>query len=446
MYYLYNEDYPIGNGTEWYHVTSRDNGVTWKQEGVAIHKYENGLGDIQTGSVVVDTKNTAGFGAGAVIALVTQQHDGIQQQSLFYSTDAGYTFKPYSGNPVMPNPGATHFRDPKILWDGKQWVMALAEGDKIGFYTSPNLKEWRYSSGFFNDTLGLLECPDLYPMYVNGDKTRATWVLGVGANGYLQNRTTGYAYWTGEWTGSEFKTPSSQPKWLDAGADFYAAVTYASTGATDAKPTATRLAMGWINNWAYAMTLPAPAAFGHAQTTPRSIALIDDPVGGVKLAATPSSTVVGGQFKRTSTQKNVALRTGEAKVLSSSLTPQVVRFTLSKAALGDGNVAFTVGTPGAGVATVTVAGKAQIISVDRSRDRGAGQLPAEYKAVRSTPLSWTAAGTVTITALVDGSALEIFQSGGGEALTSVILPDPQGRITLTSSKALSLSLLENYKP
>lgn len=181
-YYLYNADYPDGNGTEWYHVTSTDL-VTWTDEGVAIEKYENGLGDIQSGSAVVDTENTAGFGAGAIIALVTQQHDGVQRQSLFYSIDHGYTFAEYDGNPVMQNPGVHDFRDPKVVWDGSQWVMALAEGNKIGFYASPDLLHWEYRSGFIRDDLGLLECPDLFEMSVDGDPSRTTWVLGASANG-----------------------------------------------------------------------------------------------------------------------------------------------------------------------------------------------------------------------------------------------------------------------
>lgn len=54
-YYLYNHDYPNGNGTEWRHATSTDL-VHWTDEGVAIPKYTTSNGDPWSGSVVVDEK------------------------------------------------------------------------------------------------------------------------------------------------------------------------------------------------------------------------------------------------------------------------------------------------------------------------------------------------------------------------------------------------------
>ena len=80
---------------------------------MAIPKYTNPDGDIWTGSVVVDKENTAGFGKNALVAIVTQPSakDKKQEQYLWYSTDKGKSFKFYSGNPVMPNPGTDDFRD-----------------------------------------------------------------------------------------------------------------------------------------------------------------------------------------------------------------------------------------------------------------------------------------------------------------------------------------------
>ena len=273
-YYLYNPDHPEGNGTEWFHVTSTDL-VHWKDEGVAIEKFKNGLGDIETGSAVVDTDNTAGFGKDAVIAVMTQQDKGVQRQSLFYSTDKGFSFKPYERNPVMDNPGAQHWRDPKIIRDtaNGQWVMALAEGEKIGFYTSRDLKDWRYVSAFERRGLGILECPDLFQLDVDGDPAKRTWVLAASANGSEEGRTTGVAYWTGNWDGTTFTPADDRHQWLDAGSDFYAAVTWDDPRLPEDQRMASRHAIGWMNNWAYARDLPTADWQGGADSIVRDIRL-----------------------------------------------------------------------------------------------------------------------------------------------------------------------------
>jgi len=74
-------------------------------------------------------------------------------QSLAYSKDSGRTWTKYEGNPVMPNPPVPDWRDPKVFWHDqtKQWVMSLAAKDKIMFYTSPDLKNWKYASEFGPD-------------------------------------------------------------------------------------------------------------------------------------------------------------------------------------------------------------------------------------------------------------------------------------------------------
>ncbi|MEU6147950.1 GH32 C-terminal domain-containing protein [Streptomyces sp. NPDC047081] len=258
-YYLYNADYFSGAvGTAWRLATSTDL-VSFTDRGVAVPKDTTPNGDLWSGSAVVDTGNTAGFGAGAVVVLVTMSPGGgtdHQEQFLYYSTDGGRTFANHGTDPVLPNPGVADFRDPKVIRDEdrNQWVMALAENNKIGFYRSTNLKSWTYTGGFTKDGIGVLECPDLFR--ITADDGTAKWVLGASADGRSSGQPNTYAYWTGSFDGSGFTADSTDPQWLDHGWDWYGAVTFEkrNTGGT-LDPTA-RYALGWLNNWAYANTTP----------------------------------------------------------------------------------------------------------------------------------------------------------------------------------------------
>jgi levanbiose-producing levanase len=256
-YYLYNADYPNEVGTAWRLATTTD-GVAFADQGIAAPKKTNANYDLWSGSAVVDTANTAGFGAGAVVQLVTQMDhpvnaSGPQAQFLWYSIDGGRTFRPYGDTPVIPNGGRRDFRDPKVIWDAARgrWVAAITEGDRIGFFTSPDLKTWTWQSDFVS-TYGTLECPDLYP--IRADDGTTHWVLGVSAGG-----TPGtYAYWTGAFDGAAFTADAATPQWLDHGFDWYAGVTWEDPAA----PTDRRFGMAWMNNWAYADTTPTWASDG----------------------------------------------------------------------------------------------------------------------------------------------------------------------------------------
>ena len=114
---------------------------------------------VWSGSAVVDTANTAGFGAGAVDRLATQPTDGIrkyQEQYLYWSTDGGYTFTALPEPVIVNTDGRTAttpaeidnaewFRDPKIHWDAarSEWVCVIGRARYAAFYTSPNLRDWQ---------------------------------------------------------------------------------------------------------------------------------------------------------------------------------------------------------------------------------------------------------------------------------------------------------------
>ena len=294
LYYLYNADFPHGNGTAWARAVSEDM-VSWRPVGVAIPKYVDEWGDIESGSAVVDERGAAGFGAGAVVAFATQQADGVQRQSLFVSHDGGRTFVPALGNPVLDNPGTTDFRDPKVIYDaaGERWVMVLAEGQRLGFYASTDLREWAYLSDFTTSGLGLLECPDLFEMCLDQDPDRRVWVLLASANGAAEGRTTGTVYWTGTWADDAFVLDDHPHRWLDAGPDYYATVTWSDPRESEDAQRARRYALGWLNGWAYAAERSATEWQGGSQSVVREIELVTHLDEAPVLASRPLSALSG---------------------------------------------------------------------------------------------------------------------------------------------------------
>ncbi len=424
-YYLYNAGYPKENGTEWFHLTSTDL-VHWKDEGVAIAKFKNGLGDIETGSAVVDTDNSAGFGKGAVVAIMTQQDQGIQRQSLFYSTDNGYTFTEYAQNPVMENPGQPNWRDPKIIRDEArgQWVMALAEGKKIGMYTSPDLKNWHYASGVERTGLGILECPELFQLDLDGDPAKRTWVLAASANGGEEGFTTGVAYWTGEWDGTRF-TPSDMPhQWLDAGSDFYAAVTWEDPRLTESQRMSSRHAIGWMNNWAYARQLPTQDWHGGADSIVRDIRL--ETVGGKPtLVSTPTAAMKSLEGPATTVGERRMTEDGAGQLPVPEGGAYRLDVTLERSAGDDGAEArIELGSDRGTFATVGYDFGNESAFITRDADAaatGRAELSPDYRASRragSPPRD----GKVELTIFIDYCSVEVFINRGERTMTSLVFP------------------------
>ncbi|MCY8235349.1 glycoside hydrolase family 32 protein [Priestia endophytica] len=288
LYYLYNKDYSWGgNGTEWAHAVSVDL-VNWERKPVAIEKYKDSAGDPWTGSCVIDVDNTAGFGNNALIALVTMPNPTYQCTHLWYSVDNGNSFTHYGTDPVMYNPtGQSDFRDPKVIWHEptQRWVLLMAEGDKVGFYTSTNLKEWTYVSSFIRKDIGTIECPDLFEINVDDNPNNKKWVLMVGGNGFNYGHTTGSCYFVGNFDGTSF-IPETDVTWLEQGADSYAGVTWDAPYANGNY----RYFSSWMSNWEYVRQIPWDTFIGNAsivrelrlQSTSTGMKLIQTPVWNLK--------------------------------------------------------------------------------------------------------------------------------------------------------------------
>jgi len=112
----------------WGHTVSKDL-VTWEELPVALLEEDGVM--VFSGSAVVDQANTSGFQVGdqvPYIAIYTGSTSEEQNQNIAYSSDGGYTWTKYEGNPVLRIPGELNFRDPKVMWhyESEKWVMSVS--------------------------------------------------------------------------------------------------------------------------------------------------------------------------------------------------------------------------------------------------------------------------------------------------------------------------------
>lgn len=423
LWYLWNKDYPTGNGTEWRHVTSTDL-INFTDVGVSIPKYTTAHGDPWTGSTIVDTNNTAGFGAGAVIALMTMPADGAGSQSTarWVCTDGSLNF--YFDSIVMTNPNANNsnisdkvFRDPKVFWhnESSKWIMTLAEIGKISIYTSTDTKTWVYASALENSDLGTMECPDLFQMNtydLSGNSTGTSWVMMAGGNGSSSGMTTGSVYWFGSFDGTTF-TPSQSYKWLDHGSDFYAGTTFSTSN--DSTSSDTRHMIAWNNNWSYAASSPDQS-----------------PIGQLSLIRTISAKTVNGTGVLYSTPvSNQSDEFASSTVISDqTITDDFITLPYSYADaywlnlnIGQDNgawpssVVITTHSNGTNYTTITITPSTGTISIDRSKG-GWSTTNSDWNTVRST--TFTLGSSIPVSLYVDRKSIEVFLNNGEVSMSSLV--------------------------
>jgi fructan beta-fructosidase len=232
-YHLYFQHNPYGwnwGNMHWGHAVSRDL-VHWEELPIAM--YPKKYGDWAfSGSAVVDKQNTSGWKRGENDLLVAAFTSTGRGECIVYSNDRGRTWKEFEGNPVVKHQG----RDPKLVWHEPthRWVMALydeqptaprpADRQCVAFYTSADLKTWTFQSrigGFF-------ECPDLFELPVDGDRSTKKWVLTAANSEYM----------IGSFDGKTFK-PETLKLPGQRGDGFYAAQTFSDM------PDGRRVQIGW---------------------------------------------------------------------------------------------------------------------------------------------------------------------------------------------------------
>ena len=265
LFFQHDPESTAGAHKTWGHAVSKDL-LHWTQLPSAI--VPDALGDIWSGSAVVDTRNTSGLGAHKKAPMVcfytaaggenTASQGKPFTQCIAYSTD-GRTLTKYSGNPVLGHIEGGN-RDPKVIWyePGKWWVMALyLDSDQYGLFTSPDLKKWTSTSNV--EVPGSGECPDMFELPVDGDHTNPRWVFWS-ANG---------TYKLGAFDGKSF-TSLTPPLKTAFGNSGYAAQTFYND------PKGRRVQVSWLNNsdfkgcaWTQQLGIPTELKLHNTADGPR---------------------------------------------------------------------------------------------------------------------------------------------------------------------------------
>lgn len=437
LFYQYHPYSLVWGPMYWGHAVSRDF-VTWEHLPIALAPDE--LGMIFSGSAVIDWRNTAGFGSEAMVALFTQFADGRQVQSIAFSTDRGRSWTKYARNPVLAQPEERpDFRDPKVFWHGDQndgyWVMLLAVGQEIWFYTSPDLKTWAKSGEFgagFGSRGGVWETPDLFQLPIDGNPDDTRWVLIVSVQDQAPAGGSGVQYFVGQFDGKSFipGEPPETVRWADYGGDFYAAQSWSDA------PDGRRVWLAWMNNWSYGADIPATTWRG-AMTVARDITLASDGPGAV-LVQQPVAELAGlrGKGHQWSAYQ---VEPG------TNLLEQVRGGTLEVQATFVVDHATTARSFGLRVRTgageTTVIGynaEQQALFVDRTS--------AEHRATRTTALQVVPLppreNEISLHLLIDHASVEVFAGGGRVVLTNQVFPARTSTDLALFAEAGSVALKE----
>ena len=444
-YHLFFQYYPEGTiwgPMHWGHATSKDL-VHWNEQAIAL--YPDSLGWIFSGSAVYDKDNTSGLGKNGkmpLVAIFTHHNSKLekegrkdyQYQSIAYSLDEGQTWTKYEGNPVLQNPGIVDFRDPKVRWneDVRKWIMTLATKDRITFYSSPDLKNWNKESEFGENVGahgGVWECPDLFPMSLNG---KTMWVLLVSINPGGPNKGSATQYFVGDFDGKTFKPNSIETKWVDWGTDNYAGVTWSNTGDR-------RIFLGWMSNWQYANVVPTEK-WRSAMTIPRELSLkaIDNTIF---LASEPVKEL-RKNMPKTYTMNNTLVN--GSLDLSDQIQAFNGQYQLKFSSDQITNYSIVLSNDGGEELVIGFDKKANQYYIDRSR---AGKINFEkgFGAKHTAPRISVDAGT-DVTLVVDVASVELFADSGLTVMTDIVFPNKTlNKVSIKSVDGLMLKSLSYSK-
>ncbi|MBQ7364466.1 MAG: glycoside hydrolase family 32 protein, partial [Clostridia bacterium] len=415
LFYQYNP-YGLNIANQvWGHAVSSDL-VHWKELDIAIE--QDAFGAVFSGSCVVDENNTTGFfsdhqpGESKLVALYTSDGGdtahGVEKQCIAYSKDHGVTWiKPdlaIDRNIVISNANDRYgrdFRDPKIFRYDNKWFMVIA-GGRARLFTSDNLIDWTMVCDMGFDS----ECPDFYPLAVDGDPNHIKWVYTASGDWYIIGSLEKISETEYRFVKESDRIP------YNGGGEVYATQSFYN----DKSEANRRIGISWLQD--YSASSLNGKTWNGAQSLPHEQTL-RTVNGSVILTSYPVSEVDSLRGKQTVSLQNVTVDAADKALTQNPGKAYDLELVLKPTA--GAVVALTLRSNASQNLQVVYDSTANKLRVIRARASAAvGNIPT---GTMELPLYPDANGNVTIRVIMDTTVVEVFGNHGEAACTGYLVPD-----------------------
>jgi fructan beta-fructosidase len=253
LYHMYYQHNPVsvnwGNMT-WGHASSPDM-IHWTEQPKVLFP-KNEIGTCYSGAAFIDFKNQLGKKTGSndvIVAAYLRTKIGL---CLAYSNDAGQTFTDYENNPVLTHAGARidtprpFFYEPTGRWVSPTYdFFTNDKGEKrrcVGFYSSADLKDWKFESRVEQDGWGdeLCGCVDFFQLPIDGNDKNKKWVMILIDGSYIIGDFDGSVFYTLAGKAADVKDRNNS---LVVRGNFYATMTFEND------PQGRRVQVTWMQGW-----------------------------------------------------------------------------------------------------------------------------------------------------------------------------------------------------
>ncbi|MDP3914702.1 MAG: glycoside hydrolase family 32 protein [Bacteroidota bacterium] len=278
LFYQCSPDSVNLNSISWGHAKSTDL-VHWQLLPLAIQPENNEIPG--SGSIVIDWNNSSGFGNEttpmvAIYATTNEQNINpeIQTLAISFSTDKGTSWQK-EATPITLENCFIQPNDVRVFWheETQRWMMGVLTGYEVRFYSSVDLKNWKFESVFGEKVyskVGDWTHLSFSPLKIDGTQN-TKWIMMISGSTDSPNEGSGVQYFYGDFDGYVFKSERTKPKWLDNGSDNYAGVVL-SNYIESGKPA---YYIGLIDNYRYKHG-QSESEVANVYSIPRALTLRDE--------------------------------------------------------------------------------------------------------------------------------------------------------------------------